>query len=89
MAPPGSESLIPTGKLKAGGESEGFSATFSASPAPVAQGIEHRFPKPGVGGSNPPGGTSRGELWLAAGVTIALEETRGASVPLLSGHRAG
>ena len=25
----------------------------------VAQGIEHRFPKPGVGGSSPPGGTSR------------------------------
>ena len=25
---------------------------------PVAQGIEHRFPKPGVDGSNPPGVTS-------------------------------
>ena len=26
---------------------------------PVAQGIEHRFPKPGVGGSNPSGGTRK------------------------------
>ena len=26
--------------------------------APVAQGIEHRFPKPGVAGSNPAGGTA-------------------------------
>src|SRR3990167_4738533 len=26
--------------------------------APVAQGIEHRSSKPGVGGSNPPGGTT-------------------------------
>ena len=26
---------------------------------PVAQGIEHRFPKPGVDGSNPPGVTIR------------------------------
>ena len=26
-------------------------------PAPVAQGIEHRFPKPVVAGSNPAGGT--------------------------------
>src|SRR3954454_15973979 len=31
----------------------------STSLAPVAQGIEHRFPKPGVCGSNPPGGTLR------------------------------
>ena len=28
------------------------------SPALVAQGIEHRFPKPGVGGSNPPEGAT-------------------------------
>src|SRR5262245_36107678 len=27
--------------------------------APVAQGIEHRFPKPVVAGSNPAGGTER------------------------------
>src|SRR5699024_8405630 len=27
--------------------------------APVAQGIEHRSPKAGVGGSNPPGGADR------------------------------
>src|SRR3954471_11297012 len=33
-----------------------FSAKFSASPALVAQGIEHRFPKPCVAGSNPAGG---------------------------------
>ena len=30
--------------------------------APVAQGIEHWFPKPGVGGSIPPGGARRGPL---------------------------
>ncbi len=29
---------------------------FSENKALVAQGIEHRFPKPGVGGSNPPEG---------------------------------
>src|SRR5680860_1614683 len=39
--------------------SEGFSTGFSACPALVAQGIEHRFPKPGVAGSNPAGGTKR------------------------------
>jgi hypothetical protein len=33
---------------------------FLTIPAPVAQWREHRFPKPGVGGSIPPGGTSRG-----------------------------
>jgi predicted metal-dependent hydrolase len=33
-----------------------LSCTFDI-PALVAQGIEHRFPKPGVGGSSPPGGT--------------------------------
>ena len=27
--------------------------------APVAQGIEHRSPKAGVDGSNPPGGTRK------------------------------
>ncbi len=30
---------------------------FLENNALVAQGIEHRFPKPGVGGSNPPEGT--------------------------------
>jgi hypothetical protein len=30
------------------------------TPALIAQGIEHRFPKPGVVGSNPTGGTFRG-----------------------------
>jgi integrase len=34
-----------------------LSTRFSAGPALVAQGIEHRFPKPGVAGSNPAGGT--------------------------------
>ncbi len=38
--------------------SPGFSPTFRAGPAPVAQGIERRFPKPCVAGSNPAGGTS-------------------------------
>ena len=33
-----------------------FSTTLSTGPAPVAQGIEHRFPKPCVAGSNPAGG---------------------------------
>ncbi len=37
----------------------GFSATFSASPALVAQGIEHWFPKPCAAGSNPAEGTGR------------------------------
>src|SRR5690606_13488145 len=36
----------------------GFPAGFSASPAFVAQGIEHRSPKAGVAGSNPAGGTT-------------------------------
>jgi hypothetical protein len=37
--------------------------------APVAQGIEHRFPKPGVAGSNPAGGAnaSPGPLFRSAG----------------------
>jgi hypothetical protein len=35
-----------------------FCLTISPRPALVAQWIEHRFPKPGVGGSIPPGGTS-------------------------------
>jgi hypothetical protein len=35
-----------------------FHAT-TCGPALVAQGIEHRFPKPGVAGSNPAGGTER------------------------------
>ncbi len=32
------------------------------SPAPVAQGIERRFPKPCVAGSNPAGGAKIGVL---------------------------
>jgi hypothetical protein len=36
----------------------GFSARLSPSPAPVAQGIERRFPKPCVAGSNPAGGAT-------------------------------
>ena len=45
-------------QISAGSHSRiGFSATFSASPALVAQGIEHRFPKPCVAGSNPAEGT--------------------------------
>jgi hypothetical protein len=35
-----------------------FSARFSTAPALVAQWIEHRFPKPGVAGSIPAGGTT-------------------------------
>ena len=35
-----------------------FYAGIYACPAPVAQGIERRFPKPCVAGSNPAGGTS-------------------------------
>ena len=35
-----------------------FSARNCGRPAPVAQGIEHRFPKPCVGSSNLPGGTN-------------------------------
>jgi monoamine oxidase len=38
---------------------------FRNFPAPVAQGIEHRFPKPGVGGSSPPRGTATAHDWLA------------------------
>ena len=37
----------------------GFLPRNRAAPAPVAQGIEHRFPKPWVAGSNPAGGTPR------------------------------
>ena len=40
----------------------GFSATFSTPPAPVAQGIERRFPKPCVVGSNPAGGTTKHQV---------------------------
>jgi hypothetical protein len=36
-----------------------FSPRNSPSPAPVAQGIERRFPKPQVGRSNRPGGADR------------------------------
>ena len=39
--------------------------------APVAQGIEHRFPKPGVGGSNPPGG-ARTRFCHAKGCGLGL-----------------
>ncbi len=37
----------------------GCPARFTASPAFVAQGIEHRSPKAGVAGSNPAGGTGK------------------------------
>ena len=37
------------------------SSTFAQGPASVAQGIEHRSPKAGVAGSNPAGGTERGQ----------------------------
>ena len=42
--------------------------------APVAQGIEHRFPKPGVGGSNPSRRTTRwsDEIPIGKGETAAL-----------------
>ncbi len=40
-------------------EATEFSSTFRAGPALVAQGIEHRFPKPCVAGSNPAGGTAK------------------------------
>ena len=36
-----------------------FSPTNRAGPAPVAQGIERRFPKPCVAGSNPAGGATK------------------------------
>jgi hypothetical protein len=41
------------------GPAERFLAGFLASPALVAQWIEHRFPKPGVAGSIPAGGTTK------------------------------
>jgi hypothetical protein len=51
-----------------------FSSTFSTSPALVAQGIEHRFPKPGVAGSNPAEGTNPlscfGRRWTFRGHLI-------------------
>src|SRR5699024_337348 len=37
-----------------------FVSGKSARPAPVAQGIEQRFPKPRAAGSNPAGGTRSG-----------------------------
>lgn len=37
-----------------------WAAGILRAPALIAQGIEHRFPKPGVVGSNPTGGTFRG-----------------------------
>ena len=37
--------------------------------APVAQGIEHSFPKAGVAGSNPAGG-----VWFVAGAAVGSHE---------------
>jgi hypothetical protein len=48
-------SLRPSRTMSTGPE---FSAMYSPSPAPVAQGIERRFPKPCVAGSNPAGGAN-------------------------------
>ena len=46
-------------------------------PASVAQGIEHWFPKPGVRGSNPRGGTrefSRPDAWCARPAFVCRRE---------------
>jgi hypothetical protein len=43
------------------------------TPALIAQGIEHRFPKPGVVGSNPTGGTFRGRSWMTSPVLCSTE----------------
>ena len=40
------------------GESANFAPHFAPSPAPVAQGIEQRFPKPQVAGPIPAEGAS-------------------------------
>src|SRR5256885_16718013 len=53
-----------------------FSARCSTCPAPVAQGIERRFPKPCVAGSNPAGG--------AMCLLIVLTRTHG-EMPLVVG----
>ena len=50
----------------------GVSSTFRAGPAPVAQGIERRFPKPCVAGSNPAGGTAVPARWHAAGRRVPI-----------------
>jgi hypothetical protein len=44
------------------GWSPDFWITISRVPALVAQGIEHRFPKPCVGCSNHPGGATKDQL---------------------------
>src|SRR5258708_7008185 len=65
--------------------------TASSIVAPVAQGIEHRFPKPRVAGSNPAGGSFRlveilslSFRWLQAGWT----ETENGPMPLRDHFRS-
>jgi tRNA(adenine34) deaminase len=48
--------------------------------APVAQGIEQRFPKPCVGGSSPPGRTNSPMLHWTHAMSMALEAARGAAL---------
>jgi hypothetical protein len=51
--------LAAAGLVPGPGNREGFSEGSSHVPALVAQGIERRFPKPCVAGSNPAGGTDK------------------------------
>ena len=51
-----------------------------SSPASVAQGIEHRSPKAGVDGSNPPGGTSKQD-GVAAAAPFLVCAVRGGFEP--------
>src|SRR5215211_192599 len=54
---------VPRGR--AGRRGDAVSTAISTGPAPVAQGIEQRFPKPRVAGSSPAGGAPRGFLTVS------------------------
>jgi hypothetical protein len=56
-----------------------FSTTLSTGPAPVAQGIERRFPKPCVAGSNPAGGArNRSSEGMPSDLRLRVRDKLGA-----------